>query len=394
MRSFRLSYPSPLSPRARQATSICCCGARRSPRTEIAFRYCRRCVDHRGAAGRRGAAAHFERQCGCGPVLLAGWIPRSPIRRISTGTTTSTSFRLPAEVPRRMPGIRLEAMSRVGRRRSGKNVLIVSGMASYRRLRPAVLAFMRMEPAFPKPLPLPMGTEGSFSPDGQSIAYQPISKWQEAWKRYVGGQTTPIWIVNLKTLDLVRVPRKNSNDSSPVWQGDAVYFLSDRSENGPGAVSCTYDLNSKRRYRRSRRTRALPTSSPWQGGPGGLVYEQFGSIHFVDTASNEDKVVPIQIDGELPTLALAHRHHYSRTRSRTRICRPAGRARCLRRTAKSSPFRARRGRRRAILHADLRGGGAQSVMVAGRRRRSRTSPTPAASTSFTFRSRPASRRRW
>ena len=60
----------------------------------------------------------------------------------------------------------------------------------------------------PEPLPLPSGVEGSFSPDGQSLAYQPCHKWQPAWKRYVGGQTTPIWIVNLKTLDLERCPAR------------------------------------------------------------------------------------------------------------------------------------------------------------------------------------------
>jgi tricorn protease len=185
--------------------------------------------------------------------------------------------------------------------RDGKNVLIVSGMASYRHFGRLFLAHADGT-GIPEPLPLPMGAEGSFSPDGQSIAYQPISKWQEAWKRYVGGQTTPIWIVNLKTLELVRMPRKNSNDSSPVWQGDAVYFLSDRSENGPSTVALyKYDVNSKQ-VSAIGQNKGLDIKSV-QGGPGGLVYEQFGSIHFVDTASNEDKVVPIQIDGELPALA-------------------------------------------------------------------------------------------
>jgi tricorn protease len=148
-----------------------------------------------------------------------------------------------------------------------------------------------------------MGVEGSFSPDGGSIAYQPISKWQDAWKRYVGGQTTPIWIVNLKTLDLVRVPRKNSNDSSPVWQGDAVYFLSDRSDDGKNSNPVSlykYDVGSKQ-VTAVGQNKGLDIKSV-QGGPGGLVYEQFGSIHFVDAGSNEDKVVPIQIHGELPTL--------------------------------------------------------------------------------------------
>jgi tricorn protease len=185
--------------------------------------------------------------------------------------------------------------------RDGKNVLIATGGFSYRHF--GRLYLVRADASGkPEPLPLPMGVEGSFSPDGQSIAYQPITKWEEAWKRYVGGQTTPIWIVNLKTLDLVRVPRNNSNDSSPVWQSDAVYFLSDRGENGPGPVSLyKYDVGSKQ-VMPVGHNKGLDIKS-MQGGPGGLVYEQFGSIHFVDTASSDDRVVPIQIHGELPTLA-------------------------------------------------------------------------------------------
>jgi len=189
----------------------------------------------------------------------------------------------------------------VGWSRDGKNVLIASGMTSYRHF--GRLFLVRTDGSgIPVPLPLPMGVEGSFSLDGQSIAYQPVTKWQQAWKRYVGGQTTPIWIVNLKTLDLVRVPRNNSNDSSPVWQGDAVYFLSDRGPSGPGPVALyRYDVNSKQ-------VTPVGTNKGYdlksvQGGPGGLVYEQFGSIHFVNLATNDDRIVPIQIHGELPDLA-------------------------------------------------------------------------------------------
>jgi tricorn protease len=189
----------------------------------------------------------------------------------------------------------------VGWSRDGKNVLIASGMTSYRHF--GRLFLVRTDGSgIPVPLPLPIGVEGSFSLDGQSIAYQPVTKWQQAWKRYVGGQTTPIWIVNLKTLDLVRVPRNNSNDSSPVWQGDAVYFLSDRGPSGAGPVALyRYDVNSKQ-------VTPVGTNKGYdlksvQGGPGGLVYEQFGSIHFVNLATNDDRIVPIQIHGELPDLA-------------------------------------------------------------------------------------------
>jgi tricorn protease len=179
----------------------------------------------------------------------------------------------------------------------GKDVLISSGALSYRHFE-KLFTVHADGSGMPQPLPLPSGIQGSYSPDGQSIAYQPITKWEPAWKRYVGGQTTPIWVVNLKTLDLVRVPRENSNDSDPVWAGNAIYFLSDR--NGPVSLF-RYDIDSKQVSQVSPNTSYDLKSI--QAGPGALVYEQFGSIHLVDTASNADHIVPIQIHGELPNLA-------------------------------------------------------------------------------------------
>ncbi len=184
----------------------------------------------------------------------------------------------------------------VGWTPDGKSVLVSSNALSYRHFEKLFL--VRTDGSgMPEPLPLPSGIQGSYSADGQSIAYQPFTKWEPAWKRYKGGQTTPIWIVNLKTLDLVKVPRENSNDSNPVWAGDQVYFLSDR--NGPVSLF-RYDVGTK------AVSAVVPNSSydlkTMQAGPGGLVYEQFGSIHLLDTESHSDKVVPIQIHGELENL--------------------------------------------------------------------------------------------
>lgn len=185
----------------------------------------------------------------------------------------------------------------VGWTPDGKNVLIASGAMSYRHFGKLFLVHEDGS-GMPEPLPLPSGMEGSFSPDGQSIAYQPITKWEEAWKQYHGGQLTPIWIVNLKSLDLVKVPRDGSMDSNPVWVGNTVYFLSNRN----GAVSIfRYDTDSKQ-VRPVVENKSYDLKS-FQAGPGGLVYEQFGSVHLVDTANgNADHVVPIQIHGELANL--------------------------------------------------------------------------------------------
>jgi tricorn protease len=191
----------------------------------------------------------------------------------------------------------------VGWSPDGKDVLITSMAASYRHYLRLFLVHADGS-GVPEPLPLPTGLQGSYSSDGQSIAYQPFTKWQNAWKRYVGGQTTPIWIVNLKTLDLVKVPRENSNDSNPVWVGNSIYFLSDRDSTGKNAAPVSlysYDTASK------AVTPVVPNKGldlkSIQAGLGGLVYEQFGSIHLLDTATKADKTISVQIHGELANLA-------------------------------------------------------------------------------------------
>ena len=200
----------------------------------------------------------------------------------------------------------------VGWSPDGKDLLILSSAASYRHFSRLFRAHVDGT-GVPQPLPLPSGAEGSFSPDGQSIAYQPYSKWQPAWKRYVGGQTSPIWIVNLKTLDLVKVPRENSNDSNPVWVGDQVYFLSDRdsagTNNGPVTLY-RYDTKSKE-VSQVMANKGLDMKS-FQAGPakdiGGadrtvLIVEQFGRILMVDPESGMNMPIPITIHGELAALA-------------------------------------------------------------------------------------------
>jgi len=211
----------------------------------------------------------------------------------------------------------------VGWSPDGKDLLIASSQASYRHF----LRLFRVHAdgsGAPEPLPLPSGIQGSFSSDGQSIAYQPLTKWQPAWKRYVGGQTTPVWIVNLKTLDLVKVPRENSNDSNPVWVGNSVYFLSDRDSTGKNAGPVTlyrYDTASQQ-VTQVVANKGYDLKSV-QAGPGALVYEQFGSIHLFDTTDQTDKTISIQIDGELASLA-PHRVNLSADEIQNAALSPTG----------------------------------------------------------------------
>ncbi|HEY2460352.1 MAG TPA: PDZ domain-containing protein [Candidatus Acidoferrum sp.] len=157
---------------------------------------------------------------------------------------------------------------------------------------------------WPEVLPMWRGEDGWFSPDGQRIAYVPNQKWQTSWKRYKGGQTTPIYLVRLSDLQLEKIPRQNSNDSHPVWFGDTVYFLSDRS--GPVSLFA-YDTKSKS-VKQVVENKLLDLKSV-SAGPDALIYEQFGGIYLFDPNSGKSSKVNIHIAGDLPST----RPHYEKT---------------------------------------------------------------------------------
>jgi tricorn protease len=146
---------------------------------------------------------------------------------------------------------------------------------------------------FPAPLPLPVAFEGAYSPDGTRLAYQPITQWQPAWKRYRGGQTGRIWIARLSDSSIEKVPRENSNDTNPMWIDNNVFFLSDRD----GSTTLyRYDTSSK------RISRAVPNGEfdikSASAGPGVIAYEQFGSIFLYDIGAGRSRKVHIRITAD------------------------------------------------------------------------------------------------
>ncbi|MGA3160955.1 MAG: PDZ domain-containing protein [Terracidiphilus sp.] len=275
---------------------------------KIAFRY----ADDIWTVSRNGGEAErltSNGQVAAGPYFSpdGAWIAYSAHLN---GNTDAYIIPASGGVPRRITwhptGSRV-----VGWSPDGKDLLILSSAASYRHF--ARLFRVHADGSgVPEPLPLPSGAEGSFSPDGKSIAYQPFNKWQAAWKRYVGGQTSPIWIVNLKTLELEKVPRENSNDSNPVWVGDQVYFLSDRDSTGTNNGPVTlyrYDTVSKQ-VTQVMANNGLDMKS-FQAGPAkgtdgsersALIVEQFGRILLVDPTNGMNMPVSITIHGELAPL--------------------------------------------------------------------------------------------
>jgi tricorn protease len=203
-------------------------------------------------------------------------------------------FVMPAEggVPRRLTW-HPAADTVLGWTPDGRSVLFASTRNSYSRFNE--LYTVSLAGGLEEKLPVPMGYEASFSPDGGRIAYVPLRRAFSAWKRYRGGGTTPIWLASLADSRVEKVPREKSNDFCPMWVGDKIYFLSDRN----GAVTLfAYDIKSKK-VARAVENDGLDLKSA-SAGPGAIVYEQFGGIHLYNLKTGKSTLVPIVANGDMP----------------------------------------------------------------------------------------------
>jgi tricorn protease len=146
-----------------------------------------------------------------------------------------------------------------------------------------------------EPMAIPRAYQGKISPDGSHVAYRMNNSWDEERRNYRGGQNRPIWIVDLKTYDLVTPPWTDSKDMDPVWVGAVVYFLSDR--DGVSNI-WSYDMKAKRMAQVTKFTDF--DVKTMDSGAGVVVFEQAGLIHELDPKSQKDHAVPITAVGDFP----------------------------------------------------------------------------------------------
>ncbi len=65
---------------------------------------------------------------------------------------------------------------------------------------------------------------------GKTIAYTPNRPMHLQWKRYRGGTVSRIWLYDVATHAVVKVPQPEGrcNDLTPAWVGETIYLTSDR----------------------------------------------------------------------------------------------------------------------------------------------------------------------
>jgi tricorn protease len=153
-------------------------------------------------------------------------------------------------------------------------------------------------------VPLPWATQGSYSPNGQQLAYVPFRNhpWFEAWKDYRGGLEPRIRIAQLSNSSVTTVPRAGtSNNEDPMWIGNAIYFLSDRSGNHFRLYR--YDLGTKKITAvspddghdiLSASAGALGTSDP------AIAYTEMGKLFLLNVKSGKIHQVHVVLHADFP----------------------------------------------------------------------------------------------
>ncbi len=150
----------------------------------------------------------------------------------------------------------------------------------------------------PVKMKIPYGELGTFSADGNKLAY--ITKITENYpfKRYRGGLASDIIIFNLNDNKAVNITKTEATEGKPAWVGNFIYFLSDRGENMRHNIWKFNVMNNK--FEQVTRFKDFDISY-MSAGKKEIVFEFGGELYLMDISTDNFKKVGIDVISDLST---------------------------------------------------------------------------------------------
>jgi len=183
-----------------------------------------------------------------------------------------------------------DSIRAVGWSADGKNVMIRSGRLNgewHNRLwRVPVTG------GTPELIPIPRAEHAAFDATGQHVAFVPISAEWQHWKHYRGGQADDVWLADLSTKTFRRLTNDPAIDTTPLWIGDTIYFVSDRS-----GTSNLYKLDANGNAARATTFTDYDLLNPSTDGHR-IVFEHGNGIGIFDPASGKAASLPIRLTSD------------------------------------------------------------------------------------------------
>ena len=150
----------------------------------------------------------------------------------------------------------------------------------------------------PTPLPIDYQTGlATFSPDGHSIAYNRIFRNFRTWKRYNGGLAQQVYTFNFDTRQLAQITNWSGTNTSPMWYGRKIYYLSDQDAHRRANI-WVYDLDSKQAREVTHFT-DYDIDFPALGGDA-ISFQQGGKLYLLDLPGEQIREVQVHVPDDNP----------------------------------------------------------------------------------------------
>jgi tricorn protease len=146
---------------------------------------------------------------------------------------------------------------------------------------------------FEAEVPVPKGSGGAFSPDGKRLAYMPARVATTTWRNYRGGMTSPLWIATLADSQIEALPNDGSNNRNPMWIGDKIYFVSDRTFT---ANLFSFDTKTKKIEQLTKFEKYDISAAA--ACDDAIVLVQDGRLHLFDLQSKQTRIVPVTVNAD------------------------------------------------------------------------------------------------
>ncbi len=150
------------------------------------------------------------------------------------------------------------------------------------------------------PIPMPIDSAvglATFAPDGHTIAYNRIFRNFRTWKRYNGGMAQQVFTYDFDTRQLNQITNWSGTNTSPMWYGRRIYFLSDQDAHRRANI-WVFDEDT-RQTREVTHFTDYDIDFPARGGDA-IAFQQGGKLFLLDLPSEQLHEVAVNVPDDNP----------------------------------------------------------------------------------------------
>lgn len=140
-------------------------------------------------------------------------------------------------------------------------------------------------------LAIPQGDFGDINAQGK-MAYVPVSAEWMNWFHYQGGEADDVWIADLPNKKFTRLTDSPNVDTTPVWAGDDVYFVSQRA-----GTSNLFRIDPDSKAVKQVTTFDLPVRYPGSDGRQ-VVFEVGPGLGVYDTQTGKSEMLSFELNSD------------------------------------------------------------------------------------------------